>query len=726
MKRKKLKRVTKKIGNKELRREIINILRRNPNAKLPAKVISKKLSVKKNTEKIKPILDELLQEGKIIEIGKFVYQYKDQEGLGDRQIITGKVDMTRRGSAFIQTDELEEDVFISEKKLFGAFHGDTVEIQYWKARSGKRPEGQVIRVLKRANSQFIGIIKISEKFAFFIPNNERIKTDMFVDLNDLNKANDNDIVVVEVVNWQEGTTKSPEAKVISVIGQTGDSELEMKSILINNGFNLEFPAKVLAEANKLTDEITPEELAYRRDMRDVTTFTIDPHDAKDFDDALSFRTLENGHKEIGIHIADVAHYIKEGSELDKEAFERSTSVYLVDRVLPMLPERLSNGLCSLRPNEDKFTFSAVFEFNEKDQIVNRWFGRTLTHSNRRFTYEQAQEIIETGQGDFAAEILEMDRISKVLRKRKFKNGAINFETDEVKFKLDEHATPIGVYLKVRKDAHMLIEDFMLLANKEVAFYMSEKGKEQEIPFVYRVHDEPDPDRILDLKNFARELGFDINIESPTSIAHSFNTMRSQAEENEALKMLTPIAIRTMAKAIYTTDNIGHYGLAFHYYSHFTSPIRRYSDVLAHRILFQNLDGKTTRLDKEKLEAQCRHISDMEKRAMDAERESIRYKQVEYLEQHIGETFSGKISGIIDRGFFVELDDNKCEGMIEIFRLPEAFEIAPSRLFATGLTTRKIFKMGQSVQVKVIDADKTKKQVSFELMDTYSFEDFDHV
>ncbi len=313
MKRKKSKRVTKKIGNKELRREIINILRRNPNAKLPAKVISKKLSVKKNTEKIKPILDELIQEGKIIEIGKFVYQYKDQEGLGDRQIITGKVDMTRRGSAFIQTDELEEDVFVSEKKLYGAFHGDTVEIQYWKVRSGKRPEGQVIRVLKRANSQFIGIIKISEKFAFFIPNNERINTDMFVDLNDLNKANDNDIVVVEVINWQEGTSKSPEAKVISVIGQTGDSELEMKSILINNGFNLEFPPKVLAEANKLTDEITPEELAYRRDMRDVPTFTIDPHDAKDFDDALSFRVLENGHKEIGVHIADVAHYIKEGS-----------------------------------------------------------------------------------------------------------------------------------------------------------------------------------------------------------------------------------------------------------------------------------------------------------------------------------------------------------------------------------------------------------------------------
>ena len=549
MKRKKsTKRVAKKIGNNDLRREIIKILKRNPSVALPAKLISKKLSVKKNTEKIKPILDELVASNVIIEKGRFVYQYKDTEGLGDRKTAVGKVDMTRRGAAFILIDELENDVFITEHKLHGAFNGDTVEIQYWPTRRGKRPEGQVIKVLKRANSQFIGIVKISEKFAFFIPSNERVNSDMFVALKHLNGAKDNDIVVVEVIDWKEGTSKSPEAKVMSVMGQTGDSDLEMKTILINNGFNLEFPGQVLQEANNLSDEITAEDLAERRDMRTVTTFTIDPHDAKDFDDALSYRVLENGNKEIGVHIADVAHYIQEGSALDKEAFERSTSVYLVDRVLPMLPERLSNGLCSLRPNEDKFTFSAVFEFDEADKIVSRWFGRTLTHSDRRFTYEEAQEVIESGTGDFSNEILEMDRISKVLRKRKFKNGAINFETDEVRFKLDEEAKPIGVYLKVRKDAHMLIEDFMLLANREVAWYISEKGKEKEIPFVYRVHDEPDPDKIANLKSFALELGFEINIESPKSIAYSFNSMREQAEENEALKLLTPIAIRTMAKA----------------------------------------------------------------------------------------------------------------------------------------------------------------------------------
>lgn len=727
MKRKKsTKRVAKKIGNNDLRREIIKILKRNPSVALPAKLISKKLSVKKNTEKIKPILDELVASNVIIEKGRFVYQYKDTEGLGDRKTAVGKVDMTRRGAAFILIDELENDVFITEHKLHGAFNGDTVEIQYWPTRRGKRPEGQVIKVVKRANSQFIGIVKISEKFAFFIPSNERVNSDMFVALKHLNGAKDNDIVVVEVIDWKEGTSKSPEAKVMSVMGQTGDSDLEMKTILINNGFNLEFPGQVLQEANNLSDEITAEDLAQRRDMRAVTTFTIDPHDAKDFDDALSYRVLENGNKEIGVHIADVAHYIQEGSALDKEAFERSTSVYLVDRVLPMLPERLSNGLCSLRPNEDKFTFSAVFEFDEADKIVSRWFGRTLTHSDRRFTYEEAQEVIESGTGDFSNEILEMDRISKVLRKRKFKNGAINFETDEVRFKLDEEAKPIGVYLKVRKDAHMLIEDFMLLANKEVAWYISEKGKEKEIPFVYRVHDEPDPDKIANLKSFALELGFEINIESPKSIAYSFNSMREQAEENEALKLLTPIAIRTMAKAIYTSENIGHYGLAFTHYTHFTSPIRRYSDVLVHRLLHKNLEGNIYRTDKEELELRCKHISEMERKAMDSERESVRYKQVEYLEQHIGEEFMGKISGIIDRGIFVELNENKCEGMVEFIRIPEPFEIPESRLKAVGITTGKVFKMGQEVKVKVVDADKEKRQVSFELLDEYTFEDFDNM
>ena len=727
MKRKKMKRsVAKKYGNRELRREIVKILRRNPNVGLQAKQISKKLSVKKNTEKIKPILDELVQSNTIEEIAKFTYRYKDREGLGDRQTVTGKVDMTRRGAAFILVEELEDDIFVSEKKLNSAQNGDTVEVQYWSTRKGRRPEGEVIQVVKRANSQFIGKISISPSFAFFIPSNEKVNTDIFVDLKNLNGAENGDIVILEVTDWKEGSYKNPEGKVLSVMGQTGDSDLEMKTILINNGFNLEFPGQVLEEANALSDEITAQDLEERRDMRSVVTFTIDPHDAKDFDDALSYRVLDNGNKEIGVHIADVAHYIKEGSALDKEAFERSTSVYLVDRVLPMLPERLSNGLCSLRPKEDKFTFSAVFEFNAEDKIVSRWFGRTLTHSDRRFTYEEAQEVIESGEGDFAAEILEMDRISKVLRKRKFKNGAINFETDEVRFKLDEEDKPIGVYLKVRKDAHMLIEDFMLLANREVAHFISNKGQEKEIPFVYRVHDEPDPDKIVQLKSFARELGFEINIDSPESIAYSFNSMRSKAEEDEALKMLTPIAIRTMAKAIYTTENIGHYGLAFTHYTHFTSPIRRYSDVLVHRLLHQNLEERTFRTDKENLESRCKHISEMERKAMDSERESVRYKQVEYLEQHIGEEFTGKISGIIDRGLFVELDDNKCEGMIEFFRLPEPFEIPESRLKAIGVHTSKVFKMGQSVRIKVVDADKEKRQVSFELLDEYSFEDFDNL
>jgi len=536
--------------------------------------------------------------------------------------------------------------------------------------------------------------------------------DIVVDRDQDHEAKDGEKVVIKVTQWPEGKQVHPLGQITSVLGKAGTSDIEMKSILINSGFQLDFPEMVQAESEAIPLEIPEEEIGLRRDMRSTTTFTIDPDTAKDFDDALSYHILENGHKEIGVHIADVTHYVKEGSPLDLEAFERSTSVYLVDRVLPMLPEKLSNGVCSLRPNEDKLTFSAVFTFNEKDRIVDRWFGKTITHSDRRFTYEEAQTVIETGKGDFAKEVKELNRIATVLRKQRFKSGAINFETEEVKFRLDENGVPLEVYVKERKESHMLVEDFMLLANREVAMFMDKKGKklQKEIPYIYRIHDQPDLDKANDLARFALELGYEMDVSTPENIAKAYNALLSAAEDNPGLKLLQPLAIRTMAKAVYSSNNIGHYGLGIDYYSHFTSPIRRYSDVLGHRLLELNLNGKTHFTNKIKLEEQCEHISRQERKATEAERESIKYKQVEFIKNHIGETFDGVISGIGDRGVFVELLENRCEGMVTFDSLPESYEVPDSRLYIKGARSKKVYKMGDPIQVQVVDADLTRRRI----------------
>jgi ribonuclease R len=501
-----------------------------------------------------------------------------------------------------------------------------------------------------------------------------------------------------------------------VLGAEGSSDIEMKAILINNGFQLTFPKAILEEAESLSGEMKDEEVARRRDFRGITTFTIDPVDAKDFDDALSYRRLENGNLEVGVHIADVTHFLEPGSALDKEGYKRSTSVYLVDRVLPMLPEKLSNELCSLRPNEDKYTFSAVFEFDENDQVVGRWFGKTLIHSDRRFSYEEAQEGLETGLGDFAEELKILNRVSKKLREKRFEQGSIDFDADEVRFRLDEHGVPIEVFIKERKEAHMLIEDFMLLANREVAAYIHQKGQAQEIPFVYRIHDTPDPSRVAELVAFAKEMGFDMRIRGPKDIAPAFNRLAEESKLEPGLRLLEPLAIRTMAKAAYSTDNIGHYGLGFAYYGHFTSPIRRYSDVLAHRILFDNLGEEAVRTNKTLLEERCKHISMQERKAMDAERESIKYKQVEYMGKRIGEVFEGRVSGIIDRGIFVELVETKCEGLVGFDSMPEPFDVEESRLRARGLRSKKIIKMGDLVKVLVTGANISRRQIEMELVE----------
>ena len=719
MTKKKVKIKGNKLAANILKKEILRLFKRQSNKRFNAKQVIKKLKISNSKDSVNSALDVLAEKGDLKHIGEGKFRIISKMGAssprrsGDRTTHEGKVDMTRTGAAYIVVDGLEGDVHVSQKYMNYALHGDKVKIQSWTPSGRRKPEGEVIEVLERGRDHFIGTLTQSTKFSFVKPDQENMPVDIIVYPESLKGATDKDKVVVRVTRWHGKGNKSPVGEITTVLGKAGTSDIEMKSILINNGFNLEFPPAVLKEADSFHDTIDKAEVAKRRDMRAVTTFTIDPHDAKDFDDALSIDYLKDGQIEIGIHIADVTHFVKPGTALDKEALKRSTSVYLVDRVLPMLPEHLSNGLCSLRPNEDKYTFSAVFTFDKNDNLVDRWFGKTLTHSDRRFAYEEAQEVLDAGEGDMAEELKVMSRIAKKLRKAKFKNGAINFETEEVKFKLDENAVPIDVYIKVRQETNLLIEDFMLLANKEVAKFVAKKEK-PEIPFIYRVHDEPNPDKVAEFARFAKEMGVEIKVDTPKQIAESFNNLNRAAADNDLLKILQPIAIRTMAKAAYTSENIGHYGLAFDYYSHFTSPIRRYSDVLAHRILQKVLTEKSYRVNKEDLEDKCLHISSMERKAMDAERESIKYKQVEFIEKHVGETFEGIVSGIIDRGLFVELKHSKCEGMVSFDTVPESFDIAEGRLKATGNRTGQVFKMGDSIMVTIKSADMERRQIDMVL------------
>lgn len=646
----------------------------------------------------------------------------------------GVVDMTRTGAAYIVNDTIQSDIYVSQRNLNGALNGDTVLVSVFPPRPRRRrdeeprkPEGEILKVIKRASEFFIGTLRKSRKYCIFLPDNPNMPVDVLVPLEHAGEARDGDKVVVRIIDWQEGRRNVPIGKVTQVLGAAGGNDFEMKKILINAGFELTHSEESMAEAAAIPDTISPQEIARRRDFRDILTFTIDPEDAKDFDDALSYRKLDNGHLEIGVHIADVTHYLKPDSSLDREAYKRSTSVYLVDRCLPMLPEKLSNNLCSLVPLQDRLTFSAVFTFDENDKIVQRWFGKTVIHSAKRFTYEEAQTMIEQKPEEalkksemfpYLDEALGvMLRLSRKMRGDREKNGALNFETEEVRFKLDETGVPIAAYVKERKEAHMLIEDFMLLANKEVAHYIDGlSSAKQEVPFVYRVHDLPDMDRVMEFARFAAEMGKPLKVDTPKQIAKSFNELSKAARTNDALKLLEPLAIRTMAKAVYSTLNIGHYGLGFTHYSHFTSPIRRYSDVLAHRILEANLNGRTERVDKSKLEEKCKHISGQEKKAAEAERESVKFKQTELLSKHIGEEFEGRISGMIDRGFFVQLADSHAEGMVEFRYLNDTYVLDDSRLRARGRHYGHEFKMGDRIKVRIIAADPQRRQIDMELMD----------
>lgn len=717
-----MSRKPRQLKDSELSIQIERLLSKNSKTRFTALQISRKINVANPHGAILRILQKLVADKKVVKLAEDRYKWevfadaksrKKKNPIEEETLYTGIVDMTRSGAAYIVHSESVEDIYISAKNLKGALHKDEVTVAVTVSRSRRRPEGRVISIEKRALSRLIGHIRIFKNYAILTPDNSSIYPEVLVHHDDILDANDGDRVVVEITSWGKGNNKAIWGKVIKILEDISDIEMNMQSILFSNGFDPDFSTVVLAEADEMNGEMLPSEVAKRRDFRGITTFTIDPATAKDFDDALSYHLLEDGLIEVGVHIADVTHFLLEDSGLDKEAYKRSTSVYLVDRVCPMLPEKLSNDLCSLNPHEDKFTFSAVFKFNETFDIIDQWFGKTIIHSDRRFTYEEAQERLDSGQGDFANELNHLNSIAKKMRQDRYADGSISFESEEVVFSLDEHGLPTGMKVKERVDAHMLIEDFMLLANKRAAQFVATKEK-PEIPFVYRVHDLPNPDKLADFAMFANELGFKFVIDTPEHIANSFNQLALATQTNPLLKLLEPLAIRTMSKAIYTTDNIGHYGLGFEYYTHFTSPIRRYADVLVHRILLKNLD-KTYSEDKEKLEQKTKHISNQEKKAAESERESIKYFQTLYISNFLGQEFEGVISGIIEKGIFVELLESKVEGLVTFESMGEIYQVPASRMKAYSPISGDEFTMGQTVRVKIISADPDTRRTDMELV-----------
>lgn len=628
--------------------------------------------------------------------------------------LKGILDVSRSGMGYVIVEGLEKDVMVKPNDFGKAFHGDTVRVEVGGIPGrGRRMEGKIVDVAERKQVEFIGNLQIKKDIAFFIPGGEKPIPDFYIPLDKINGASDGQRVVVKLVKWDK-SDKKPMGEVVSVINASDEADMAMKEILLDAGFPIGFDAELIHAAEKLSGKITREEMAKRRDCRDILTFTIDPEDAKDFDDAISIRNLDNGNYEIGVHIADVSHFVTPDSILDKEAYKRATSVYLPDRVNPMLPEKISNELCSLRPNEDKYTFSAIFQISNRAEIKHKWIGRTIIHSNHRFTYEEVQQTIETKDGLHYKPILLLNDLAQKFRKERFDNGAINFSSQEVRFKLDETGKPIGIVIKESKEAHKLIEEFMLLANRTIAEYVSRiRINKEPIPFPYRIHDTPDEEKLKAFAAYAKKFGYTFNLKDEKEIASSFNKLLEDVHGKPEQHVLEQLGIRTMAKAIYTSENVGHYGLGFENYCHFTSPIRRYPDVIVHRVLQQCLD-KNVKVDK-KMEEKCKHCSDRERAAMESERAGNKYKQVQYMQQYLGEEFEGIISGVSSFGFWVETIEHKCEGLVSVRDLYEYddFKYDESDYAMVGMRTGRKFRMGDKVLIKVSAANLSKRQLDYD-------------
>ena len=692
-----------------LTEQIVGIFQANPKGKYNYKQIASFLDVNdaQNRKMIYGILVDMAHSGAIKEIshGKF-------QSIETRAILQGIIETTKRGAGYVVMEGDEDDIYIAQKNRKRALNGDLVEVKLF-SKTGK-PEGEVVKVIESANKLIVGTLEISDKFAFLIPDNFKLDINLFIPLSKIKGAKNGYKAVAKIGDWPE-KAKNPFGEIIEVLGKTESNDTEMKAILLSNGIPIDFPEEVMNEANRINLALAQDEIKNRRDFRDVLTFTIDPVDAKDFDDALSIEYLKNGNIEVGIHIADVGHYVTPHSALDKEALLRGNSVYMVDRVIPMLPEHLSNGVCSLRPNEEKFTFSAVFELNDKAEIQNEWFGKTAILSDRRFAYEDAQERIETGKGDLAKEILDLDRLAKIMRKERIGAGALEIVSSEIRFELDENGSPIGTFKKTTKDANKLVEEFMLLTNKQVAKHVGDVTKRKTtIPNIYRVHDKPDEKKVEMFRIFLSKFNKDFTYGHPDEIAGKMNVLFEEMKDEPEFPMIQSMAIRTMSKAVYDTKNIGHYGLGFRYYAHFTSPIRRYADLMVHRILLETLNNKNKQ--HKGLGEVAEHISKTERRAINAERDSQKYFQAYYLKDKVGESFEGTIVGITDWGMYVEMDDLNCEGMVSLKSLDDDHYFFDQKAYSiVGTNTQKIYNVGDKVVVKIASVSVAKKQVDLTMI-----------